>query len=476
MRSLRLRLLSRTTIVLVLTLTMAAVALYWSMRTALLAALDSALLIEAQSLQSHVEQRGAQIHVELEEFNIPEYAAQDHPHFYEVRAQDGRSIARSPSLNTVDLAIPADHPRQATFRFVTLPNRRRGRQIVVAFEPRIEDHDREEESAEAATGSWAVLAVARDTAGVDGTLATLLWTLMAVTLTAMGASVALTSGVVERELRPLTSLARTIEGLGAADLATRIELADCPVELAPVVQRLNELLGRLDNVLTREKSFTADVAHELRTPLAGLQTALEVCASRPRDAQTYQDVVGKCLRIAHDMHAMVENLLNLARAEAGQLIVCSESVDLPACLRECWQQFEAAARQRRLRVEWNLAAVGPLETDRDLLRRVVTNLFENAVNYSEDGGWIRIATTSAPGSVVVRVENNGCRLSPADAGRVFDRFWRGDAARSAAGTHCGLGLSVCRKIVGNLHGSIGAEIADSMFAVCVTLPVSAPVV
>jgi heavy metal sensor kinase len=475
MRSLRLRLLSRTTGVLVLTLIVAAVALYWSMRAALIAALDSALLIEAQSLQSHVEQRGDQLHVELDEFNIPEYAAQDHPHFYEVRAQDGRSIARSPSLKAADLAIPADHSREASFRFVTLPNQRRGRQIVLSFEPRIEDHDREDESAETGSGARAVLAVARDTADLDGTLATLLWVLMAVTLTAMAASVALTSGVVQRELRPLTSLAHTIEGLGTADLSKRIELVECPLELAPVVQRLNELLARLDDALTREKAFTADVAHELRTPLAGLQTALEVCAARPRDAQTYQDVVGKCLRIAGDMHLMVENLLNLARAEAGQLVVRSEPFDLPAGLRECWQQFEAAARQRRLRVEWNLAAVDRLETDRDLLRRVLMNLFENAVNYADDGGWVRIATESALGAVVVRVKNSGCRLSPADAAHVFDRFWRGDASRSAAGTHCGLGLSVCRKIAGSLHGSIGAEIADGVFAVCVTLPVSAPV-
>jgi heavy metal sensor kinase len=460
--------------VLVVTLAVAGVALYWSMREALLSALDGALLVEAQSLQSHVEQRGDQLHLEFEEFAIPEYATGGHFHFYELQTLDGRSVFRSPALVAGVLSIPPHPGPLASYAFVTLPNGRHGRQIVQAFKPRQEDDEHHEQAESAATGTDAVLAVVRDTLDLDRTLATLRWVLTAVMLAAMAASVALTSGLVQRELRPLTSLAGSIDRLGAADLTKRIDVVDCPLELAPVVQRLNELLRRLDDALNREKSFTADVAHELRTPLAGLETTLEVCASRPRDSQVYQDVVGKCLRITRDMHAMVENLLSLARAEAQQLVVRPEPVDLPSLLHECWQQFDATARERQLRVDWSLTAVASLETDRELLRRVLMNLFENAVNYVDERGRIRIGTETLPNAVAVQVENSGCLLSPADAERVFDRFWRGDAARSAAGTHCGLGLSVCRKIVGSFNGSMDARISDGVFAVRVTLPQSAP--
>jgi two-component system heavy metal sensor histidine kinase CusS len=314
------------------------------------------------------------------------------------------------------------------------------------------------------------LDVARQTGDLDATLGTLRWMLLAVTLAAAVGCVALTGGVIRREMRPVQSLAQSIGRVGAADLSQRIVVDDCPEEIIPVVQRLNDLLSRLDDALSREKSFTADAAHELRTPLAGLETALEVCASRPRDPQMYQDVILKCLQITRGLHALVNNLLILARADARQLTTSPALVDLASYLRECWSAFDARAKLRHLDVHWDLEQAQSVSLDLATSRVVLTNLFDNAVSYADDGGRLRISAASPNGAVHIEIASSGCQLSAADAPRVFDRFWRGDQARSEAGLRTGVGLALCRKIVEFLGGTIAATVAAGEFTVTVQLP------
>jgi two-component system, OmpR family, heavy metal sensor histidine kinase CusS len=468
MRSLRVRLLCRTTGVLVLTFVVAAIALYLLMRASLFAQFDGALFMEAQALTSHVEQEGERLKFELADAALSAYSHAEHPHFFQIWTSDGRSAARSSSLAGHDLRFPQDASARPAYASLKLPNQKAGREVRFSFEPRFEDED--EHPTAVANRRFATIALARDTSELDGTLATLGWLLVIVTLVAMIGSIALTSGVIQHELEPLKRLARSLEGMRMADLSEPIQLAECPAELMPVVQRLNELLGRLDEAFIREKSFTADVAHELRTPLAGLQTALEVCASRQRDPDAYHDVIRKCLRITQGMHSMVNNLLSLARADASQLTAHLESVDIPLLLQECWSSFEERAKQRRLRIEWLFDNAGAVFIDREKTWLVATNLFDNAVTYADDGGWIRVSVSDVGQSIVVTIANSGCRLSQQDVDHVFDRFWRGDAARSEAGIRCGLGLSLCKKLVEVVKGTVVAEVTNGIFSVSLALP------
>jgi signal transduction histidine kinase len=354
--------------------------------------------------------------------------------------------------------------------FLRLPDGRGGRVVSLIFQPRLSDEGAIESSANAADSPSLTLAVARQTTELERTLATLRWTVLAVTLAAALGSVVLTSGLVRREMRPLEGLARSIERVGAADLSQRIAVDGCPVEVIPVVQRLNDLLARLDEALVREKSFTADAAHELRTPLAGLETALEVCASRQRDPHMYHDVILKCLRITQGMHALVNNLLILARADARQLPTSFEQVALGPFFAECWSDFVARAKEKRLDVAWQVDQDVAVKADAELMQVVFTNLFDNAVAYADEGGWVRVTAAQQESRAVVTIANSGCRLNAADAPRVFDRFWRGDAARSETGLRCGVGLSLCRKIIEILGGSVSAQVENEVFLVTVALP------
>ena len=124
-------------------------------------------------------------------------------------------------------------------------------------------------------------------------------------------------------------------------------------EVLPITKRINELMTCLESALNRENTFSAVVAQELRTPLAGLETTLEVCASRDCEPNAYKVTIGKCLEVTKSMHAMVSNLLALARAESNKLKLQLEQTNIREFLCECWLQFFAKADQRGLKVIWN---------------------------------------------------------------------------------------------------------------------------
>ncbi|HEY3964899.1 MAG TPA: ATP-binding protein [Planctomycetaceae bacterium] len=468
MRSLRSHLLYRTTAVLALTFVVAAVALYLLMRQSLLAELDDALLFEAKSLAAHVEQTDGRVQIEPEISGLPEYANTAHPHYFQLHTSDGANPLRSASLAGSDLPWPIARPAEPAYRSIVLPGQRAGRSVALGFQPR---PDEEDDPADWVVEAQRVtLVVARETAGLDATLARLGGLLIVITLSAATASVLLTGSVVRHELRPLRALALSIDQISVANLSHRVRIADCPAELIPVVECLDQLLGRLDQALTREKSFTADVAHELRTPLSGLETTLEVCASRIRDVKGYQTVVANCLGITRGMHVMVDNLLHLARADAGQFALRLEPIEISALIRDYWSPFEERAAERKLHVDWELDAFLCALLDRESTRQIVTNLFDNAVSYAAVGGQVKTSVVDQRSRAVVTIANTGCPLNKAEISRVFDRFWRGDASRTGAGLHCGLGLSVCKQLVDLHDGTISAEVRDGWFIVTLALP------
>ncbi len=176
----------------------------------------------------------------------------------------------------------------------------------------------------------ACLVLIRESGRLDRRLTELAWMLGGVFGLAMLVSAGGMALVVTKGLAPLNTLADRIHAIGVTDLSERIRLDESPEEMRPVVERLNGLLSNVESALARERAFTADVAHELRTPLAGLTTTLEVCGRRSRTVTEYEQVLGRCLKAARQMQAMVENLLLVARADANQVQPHCEQVDIGA--------------------------------------------------------------------------------------------------------------------------------------------------
>ena len=213
------------------------------------------------------------------------------------------------------------------------------------------------------------------------------------------------------------------------------------------------------------------MAHELRTPLAGLRTTLEVALAGQRGLAAFEDALRDGLAISCQLHGMVENLLAMARCEAGQMETAPESVRLDELFRQCWRPLEDAAVGRGLRVRWESVEACVLATDREKLRLILQNVLGNAVAYADAGGHVRLACQAADGGASLTVSNSGSALSADDAAHVFERFWRRDAARSDTGVHCGLGLPLCERLAALLGGSIAVRSeAGGDFTVTLLLP------
>lgn len=363
--------------------------------------------------------------------------------YFQVWLADGTVLARSESLRGGDLPRPATGAAPPPTD-VTLPDGRPGRRRVLRFTPR---HEHEDEIAPV------TLVVADDTEALRATLATIAWWFWGVGAATVLAIAILGGWIVRRGLDSLTLLARELDQIDHRTLATRLPVEPWPDELRGTVRTLNELLERLDASFERERRFTADVSHELRTPLAGLRAMLEVTRLRERSGAEYRATLDDARQIVEQLGGLAETLLTLARLDAGALELGRTEVALAALVDERWRPHAARAAGRGVALRNLVPAEAVIETDRDKLGLILANLLGNAADYTEPGGWIEV--TAAEAGVVVDVTDSGPAIPEAQLERVFERFWRADAARTG-GAHAGLGLSLVRSLCGHLGWEVTA--------------------
>lgn len=280
---------------------------------------------------------------------------------------------------------------------------------------------------------------------------------------------ALVAGWLHRAvLRPVTRISQVIAEVDASRLQERVVMDDVPEEMHVILERLNALLARLDAAFSREKSTIASIAHELRTPVAGLLMTVELALARDQ-SQPQTEALRKCLRIAGSMQAMIGNLLILARVEAGQLTLSRQAVVLVPLVESCWEVLADRARERQLTLRWHERDQAPAHAAEEQLRMVVTNLLDNAATYAPVGSAItvRVAATAAGIRLTITNPTDGTLK---DTAAVFEPFWRGDAARTA-GLHCGLGLALVQRLVVLMGGTARADLdGERNFTLTLVLP------
>jgi signal transduction histidine kinase len=253
-------------------------------------------------------------------------------------------------------------------------------------------------------------------------------------------------------LRPVHRLADAIRAVDPEHLPDRLPALAVPVEMAVVQERLDDLLARVRQVREREKGTIADIAHELRTPIAGLRTTLEFAAFEPGGSE----IAARCLPTVLAMQALVANLLTMARIEAGHETVRVAAVDLARVVNDAWSALAPVAAGRGTTMTVTADGGAQARTCADHVRLVVANLLDNAVSHAPAGATVEVAIARAGDFQVVSIAN-ATSAPPPDPANLFQPFWRGDAARSGGGLHCGLGLALCRRVMALLGGSIAAD-------------------
>jgi two-component system, OmpR family, heavy metal sensor histidine kinase CusS len=262
--------------------------------------------------------------------------------------------------------------------------------------------------------------------------------------------------LVRRALRPLRNMANSAATVTSDKLHTRIEMNNVPSELEPLIASLNGMLAGLERSFQRLSQFTADLAHDMRTPLANMRGATEVALARPRSTDEYQTLLASNLEECDRLSRMIENVLFLARAEHPQFARNLRAFDAGEELQHIAEYFEGLAEDAGVRIAVHGSA--PLTADVELFRRAVSNLLANAVRYTPRDGFITLSVHADGTQVRVCVENEGVPIEASMLERVFDRFYRGDPSRGAASGSAGLGLAIVRTIM-ELHG--GRAYAES---------------
>lgn len=312
-----------------------------------------------------------------------------------------------------------------------------------------------------------LLQVARSRAHLDEFLGQLRLLLLAgVPLTALLAGA---GGLflASRLLAPLREITRTAATLGAEDLSARLSVGHRD-ELGRLAATFNGMLERLEDAFLRQRRFTADAAHELRTPLALMLTRTEVTLERARTPEEYRQALAELQGAVEHMSRLVSKLLLLARADAGSLVLEHEPLDLADLARDAVGTVVPAAAHLQLEVELESA---PVSGDQTRLTELILNLLENAVSLTPSQGRVRVATRREGSEAVLEVSDTGPGISPEHLPRIFDRFYRVDAARTGRDSS-GLGLAIARAIAVQHGGRLTAASPGAGATFTLRLPCS----
>lgn len=435
-------------------LCMTALGLDFVLRTKLEQEFDLSLLAKARLLVTLTTQANGKITFDFADEFMPEFEAPQHPEYFQLWMADGALIERSHSLG--DGALPRLDPAEGVpdFSQIALPDGRKGRLVTVKFRPHFKDAHEDEAPGSEATpqdqeqligGPQALFAVARGREELDALISAVRGAIALAMSILLGAIVIAIPLALRQGLRPLEQIGLHMQTLQADTLSAHTPLTTTVRELVPITGQVNSLVARLGEAFQRERRFSGDVAHELRTPLAELRALAEIGGKWPEDQKMVAAFFNDVVDVTEDMERIVTSLLTLARCDAGRELVDPQIVSLGEILQKSWARMAVKAREKGITLAASGSTLIRLRTDPTKLELILTNLFSNAVEYSPPDTQVSVRVIRRQDHVDIMVSNVTDCLAIGDLPLLFDRFWRKDHVR-ARGHHAGLGLSLVKAL------------------------------
>ena len=451
-RSLRFRLTAWCTLILALAFSLAGLGVWWILRQSILETVDKDLRSRLEAFRAYLgEERALPDAASLSEELAEQAATAPRGTRFRITGANGRALYSSPGAGSWPSALPpptalSPKGRAETildsgmpYRLLAAPVSLGVVQIGVPLDEFFEMLDR---------FTW--------TAAFAFPLLLLLATLGAYWM----------SG---RALAPLERVTRAAQQIQASNLSERLPVDGPGDELDRLSSTLNLMFGRLQAAFDRLVQFTADASHELRTPVAIMRTTAEVTLTRTRATPEYIAALERILQESEHTTALIEDLMTLARADAGAGDVALQPVDLAACLRQTCAEVRVLAEAAQLRLETELPTHCSIQADEPLLRRLFLVLLDNAIKYTPPNGLVQVSLRTRGASACVTIADTGAGIPAEHLPHIFERFYRAAQHRSRADGGAGLGLSIAQWIAAR-HGSKitveSAPHAGSTFQVC----------
>ena len=452
MKSIRSRLIALLTLHLAVAVILAGVIFWFWARHSILSQFDGNLMARAELVQSTVEEDDGHLEIEFNLTKLAGFKDGAAPVHFQIRSREGKALISSADF--ASLGIPGglwEASGLPVFQSFHGAGDIPFRSLLVTFD-----------AADDPNGDFAglKLLIIRDSREAQASLP---WLALAVSVAAagsLGLLIFFLRRTLKRGFQPLEAFAARTGEIDVSLLPQSIALEEAPSELRPMVEKLNELLDRVHESLLRERRFTRDVAHELRTPVAELGSIAELAARWPD--QVTPEAFAEVRDIASEMKELVSSLTLLNQLDACSVpLYPTEFAPLPI-LRQVIERLEPAIAARALVINLQPHAEAiTWESDPALWKIAVSNLLENAVIYSPQGSAIEVALDGQ----MLRVSNPAPGLSRADADQMTDPFWRKDAARHDQ-SHSGLGLSLVTSIARRLQMRFSVVLGDNGILTC----------
>ena len=448
-----------------LALCVLSIGIFFLVRQSLFRELDESLEDAAALLSNQVElENGGILHEWQEGLGTNRSLTEDT--LFEFWDETSGAATRSPSLHWRDLPRFTGLNGRPLWRNLMLPGGERGRAVGLRLYPFVlpEEVERMKERGQVIDPQSLphVLVVARDIEPVLRTLDRLRWMLTGGTLLTLGLGFVLINRAVRSSLEPIDRLSREVSDRNESQLDQALNVpGEMPVELVDLAREFDRLLSRVAAIRQRERDFIRHAAHELRTPIAGLQAIIDLALSQSRDAASMADSLQECQQAAVRLGELVKRLSALSRVGQRTEAAVMGPVELRALQEECLERFHESAARRGLTwaTTWSdtpLVAWG----DEALLRIILNNLFDNAVSYSARNGEIRL-TGGRHGNKVRFEISNRVDGSPVDPERLFEPLFRSDSSRHDAADHLGIGLTLSRDAAQAMDGTLQARVENA---------------
>ncbi|HEX6813024.1 MAG TPA: ATP-binding protein [Planctomycetota bacterium] len=411
---------------------------------------DDELRTHAGAMAALVHRDGDRLVIEFAEEVMPFYRSSEKAEYFEVSTEEGRTIGRSQSLGDHHLPRDWGTPDEPRTFDVVLPDGRPGRCIGVRY---------------ALKGGAICVSVAEPRYQLDEALGRVV---VSSTLTTVGLGLVLALLlwlVLRHGFRPLGELSARVAGIDARQPPGGLGLEGVPDELAPVVACLDDLLMRMRSSIERERRVTANIAHELQTPVAELRTVTDVAMRWPNDVDYLRRAATATNGIAQRMEAVTTKILELATAESGANAIHCAPVEVASLLREVTDAVRSRCVPRSIQLTVEAPATVVASTDAVVLRVILSNLAHNAVDHAPMGTTVHVALASL-GGVVFTFRNAAPDLVPEDLQQLTEPYWRKDAGRAQGGVaHAGIGLALAKELGRRLGGELQLTLEDGILSV-----------
>ncbi len=453
---------------LIVTLVLTVVGLNTVMRSVVHKELDSALLIRARAMSALLEKEKNGWEIENLKAVKESFSRENEPgDFYEIREASGKLISRTTDIQAQFPPELSLSPAEVLSFPLRLADGHPGRGIRLLYTPVPSDeHEKDRSREQAVDASLSPAAkepihifIARDITSQQQVFKKLLWISSVCCLAAIVLSTLMVRFWLQKGLLHLKVLANHAREVNAEGRMERFPTGNIPEEIHDISHCLNGMLERLEQSIQKERQFTDNVAHDLRSPVAELRAMVEVALRYPADAEENRSVLQEIHEVSMEMESLIDQLFATIRSEQHQFVIQKESFELTGLLETAVSEFTQAASQRSLQMLLHQPTKLTIFGDRTILKTIFRNLISNAVEYSTENTTIELSVTTEPQAVCITFANRTHRLEAADLQHMFDRFWRKDAARSSH-RHHGLGLNLVKTYCELLGYAISAEMQN----------------